>query len=229
MGGTYAFQVGEDLRPEGRPKLYDARHKVLVADTCQLRVERDHPRRDEVARIVLERRDSLAGRGGDYRRDMAPHELVEVLSVMCRVITHPSTPTDSRETYIGTRNGSSLNRGRMRTCSDAHGLSAASAAAAEGPAPDGGAICDARAMFEGVAESEGARAREGRWASVPRRCISRETSLESYVRVVDAYKRGEEEKQGQCEIKGRVGEKKQGRADQCKARAVWDKGDLPPH
>lgn len=69
-------------------------------------------------------------------------------------------------------------------------------------------MCEASAMFEGVAEREGARAREGRCASVPRRCISRETSLESYVRVVDAYKRGEEEKEGQ-----RVIEADQGRRE----------------
>ena len=66
----------------------------------------------------------------------------------------------------------------MRTWRDAHGLS-----------PERDALmlgAEAGAMFteweEGVAErlrEGGGSWREGRWARVPRRCISRETSFES--------------------------------------------------
>ncbi len=81
---------------------------------------------------------------------------------------------------IGQRSGSRLNSGRIRTCSDAHGLSPESVEAILGA--DDGAMLSA--MVDWGAELEGAR--EGRWARFPRRCISRETSLESYVREDDA-------------------------------------------
>ena len=75
---------------------------------------------------------------------------------------------------MGIRMGSPLKSGRTRTWMDCHGPSFARVAARLGVEAAG----MARAMVEeAAAEREGAM--EGRWARLPRRCISRETSLAS--------------------------------------------------
>ena len=95
--------------------------------------------------------------------------------------------TEKRSTYIWTLSCSRLNKGNMRTCSDAQGLSPERVALILGA--EAGAML--REREEGAVDKvrEGAP-REGRWARLPRRCISRETSFESYVRVDEAWVRG---------------------------------------
>ena len=77
---------------------------------------------------------------------------------------------------MGIRSGSPLKRGRTRTCSVPQGFSVEDVDKIDGV----GTLELVRLKEEedGPVEREGASA-EGRWAKLPRRCISRETSLES--------------------------------------------------
>jgi len=98
----------------------------------------------------------------------------------------------SAEAHIGTRNGSSLNRGRTCTCSVPQGLSLSDAVAplralipwlcdapgtsvtVEGEADGANVTVDADALDASEVEQVGLRP-----ASVPSRCISRVTTLAS--------------------------------------------------
>jgi hypothetical protein len=91
-------------------------------------------------------------------------------------------------TYIGILSGSPLKRGNTWTCNAFQG----SAVELEAKL-----ICDPgagrlREDTEGAEDMGGASA-EGRWARLPRRCISRDTSLESYVRPYEACSQVDED------------------------------------
>ena len=213
---THPLEVRQHLHPEERPQIHDTHDQLVILHAREPRVERDHAGRDELVRVVLERADRLPGCGGDDRLYVSSHELVQVLSAHVGAISATCSPhpiqrntqgkregkggrrqETNERTHIGHLNASLLNNGNTNTCNDAHGLSPASAvltfgalcacACAWASACPAGAMLSAR-LLGGAASAiaDGASASEGRWASVPRRCISRETSLESYVRVEDA-------------------------------------------
>ena len=88
-------------------------------------------------------------------------------------------------TDMGTRSGSPLNSGNTCTCKAPHGLSLSDNEV--GNVEELTVAGSASVEEEAVAEREAGRC-PGRWDRVPKRCISRETSLESYVRPVVDYR-----------------------------------------
>lgn len=102
--------------------------------------------------------------------------------------------TQGTTTYIGILSGSPLKRGNTWTCNAFHG-SAVELDAKLTCDPGAGRL---REDTEGAEDMGGASA-EGRWAKLPRRCISRETNLESYVRPYEAYNE-EDEEMYECDL-----------------------------